>query len=139
MSSSIATLITTTAFTPTEASAISTSRMRQEYCLPAASSVPTTYARLPLVNDFVDDTLGRGIPLAVAGHGVWLLLGSEHIRGRRLCAPADLAFDVRRAGVELVENETLHVDGCLSSSQGSVEIDDLCRTLADTVLNRRAN
>jgi putative intracellular protease/amidase len=87
----------------------------------------------PLVNKFVEESLRRVIPLAAVGHGVWLLLGSRRIQGLQVCAPTDLAFDVRRAGADLVEDKPLSTDGRLMCSRSSVEIEELCRTLADKV------
>jgi protease I len=66
---------------------------------------------------FVDAMLLSGRPLAALGHGVWTLLGSSAIRGRRLAAPDEIEFDVRRAGAEHI-HEGVCIDERLVSSAG---------------------
>lgn len=51
-----------------------------------------------------------GKPLAVLGHGAWLLLAAGLVRGRRIAAPYGLADDIRAAGGEWLDDD-VNVDG----------------------------
>lgn len=93
--------------------------------------------RLRTEADAVQFVLGfvrGGKPIAVIGHGAWLLVEADLLRGRRLTAWPSLQSDIRNAGGHWVDEEVVHDQGLISSRSPSdlpAFIQALLETLAD--------
>jgi protease I len=75
-----------------------------------------------------------GKPIAAIGHGPWLLVEADLLRGRRLTAWPSLQSDIRNAGGHWVDEEVVNDRGLISSRGPSdlpAFIQHLLETLAD--------
>lgn len=70
----------------------------------------------PKAQDLVRACFDAGKPVAVICHGAWLLISAGVVKGRRMTSWPSLQDDLRNAGVDWVDEETV-VDGVLVSSR----------------------
>ncbi|HKO15532.1 MAG TPA: type 1 glutamine amidotransferase domain-containing protein [Gemmatimonadaceae bacterium] len=70
---------------------------------------------------FVREMMFAGRPVAVIGHGAWLLVEADAVAGRTLTSWPSLRTDLRHAGAHWVD-EPVHVDDELISGRGPADI-----------------
>jgi protease I len=83
--------------------------------LPGGVINPDTLRIIPKAVDFVKAFFTAGKPVAAICHGPWTLIEAGATKGRRMTSWPSLRSDLRNAGAEWVDQETVVDKGLLTS------------------------
>ncbi|KAB7624377.1 type 1 glutamine amidotransferase domain-containing protein [Alkalilimnicola sp. S0819] len=84
--------------------------------LPGGQMNPDNLRMNSAAVDLVQGFIAAGKPVAAICHGPWLLVEADAVRGRRLTSWPSVRTDLRNAGAQWVDEETV-VDGNLLTSR----------------------
>lgn len=82
--------------------------------------------------DFVSECMDSGRVVAAIGHGAWLLVEADRVRGRRMTSYLSLRTDLSNAGAYW-EDSPVVVDGRLISSRWPDDLDAFCTAIIDAL------
>jgi protease I len=83
--------------------------------LPGGVINPDTLRIIPKAVDFVKAFFAAGKPVAAICHGPWTLIEAGATKGRRMTSWPSLRSDLRNAGAEWVDQETVVDKGLVTS------------------------
>jgi protease I len=91
----------------------------------------------PEAVNFVKSFFDAGKPVAAICHGPWTIIEADKARGRRIASWPSLKTDLRNAGAQWVDEESV-VDGNLVSSRKPEDIPAFNRAMIDLFSGTRA-
>ncbi|HXN51628.1 MAG TPA: type 1 glutamine amidotransferase domain-containing protein [Candidatus Acidoferrum sp.] len=91
----------------------------------------------PKAVEFVKSFFDGGKPVAAICHGPWTIIEANAARGRRIASWPSLKTDLRNAGAEWVDQESV-VDGNLVSSRKPEDIPAFNRAMIEVFSGSRA-
>ena len=76
-------------------------------------------------------------PVAAAGHGPWLLIEADAVRGRTLASSASIRTDIRNAGGTWTD-QPVQVDGALVTGRGGSDLPAWCAAIGQRLAGEMA-
>jgi protease I len=98
--------------------------------LPGGVINPDTLRIQPAAVAFVKDFFAADKPVAAICHGPWMVIEAEAARGRRIASWPSLKTDLRNAGAQWMDQESV-TDGNLVSSRKPDDIPAFNRAMID--------
>jgi protease I len=98
--------------------------------LPGGVINPDTLRMQPAAVAFVKDFFAADKPVAAICHGPWMVIEAEAARGRRIASWPSLKTDLRNAGAQWIDQESV-TDGNLVSSRKPDDIPAFNRAMID--------
>jgi protease I len=105
--------------------------------LPGGVINPDKLRMEPVAVKFVRSFFDAGKPVAAICHGPWMIVEADAARGRRIASWPSIKTDVRNAGAEWVDQESV-VDGNLVTSRKPDDIPAFNRAMIDLFGGSRA-
>jgi protease I len=105
--------------------------------LPGGVINPDKLRMEPKAVQFVRSFFDAGKPVAAICHGPWMIVEADAARGRRVASWPSIKTDVRNAGAEWVDQESV-IDGNLVSSRKPEDIPAFNRAMIELFGGSRA-
>jgi protease I len=104
--------------------------------LPGGVINPDTLRMDPKAVSFVKSFFTAGKPVAAICHGPWTIIEADQARGRRIASWPSLKTDLRNAGAEWIDQESV-VDRNLVSARKPDDIPSFNRAMIDLLSSTR--